>query len=1703
MLIYMHLLIGKNSNENIHDKINKLIQSFEDKKEWYGWFEKIIDNSRIEITNIRFHIEFEGPDNTKNSITFFMESLEMSTLNSNNKTLFFQKPNILIKKINLTNFSIAFYTNVKGIKNFEELKGMKYNLMEKSSFSLTLKNDHRKETSFFNFLNTIFNSINININEQQYLALKYLFNEYLKSKLYQKFNISQKITTENKTSWSYFNYCALKKKYQHSFSPNFALKFFQKRKKFSQKFQTTLKFGFTKNFINKSLEENGTDLTYSLLFCSSIFVHLQKNERKSIVDLLMLSQNPIDFQIKFPQINIHFENLFSLTIDTIGLSLKQQNKECCLNLFIHDLLITDFLSQNSIFQTVNNDQNFINFEYNFNNEIKKLNVCKFKVDINSSFIKQLCQTFIDQENMNENTLNQCIMILNPLLYQKLKIESKGFIINYIIGKEVTSHSIYCDINKFNLQNITENSINDIPLFDIFSEIECQQIRVDESIISEKFTVECSKKGIVNQFNVSISNAQFNIDSKITDIVSNVLYSIFNNINIDFKNIYSLNSILINCSSISFNINTGNDNFIFSISNIKVNPFVEFNQIIIQNSNKNQMIKVPSLSFNEWPIINTDIIDVKINSLDFIHFYDEIMWITNQVNKLSKSFIPDEINKNNTTNIQFKSKEIKYVNDERKELYKLHNISIIFDENFVVKIGSFELFNSYDEKVIFCEEEIQITNKMIKSININIPDIRINIKFDEFNDIIHSIFTNENQNPDKNENLNEIWFSIPKLSVHIDDSITIETNELDIKYIISENPKLIFKLQIFNINDMIIIKDLILQKNDFIFDIAISSTNLNLIDQNDKIFKYFSQVLNYQERQIDFNINIKKFNITESINKLKAKLKNIRYSHNSSQSIGAIQISSAKIGNLILNNINTFLIYNSIVFNDNENIETIFSLEKQKMIKPIKLNLTKIKTNIESIGIDYTQIFITELFNFYTNISKTFGIKYPISINVNKANIKNNSIQNDIKLSTITLEKNEEITEIKCQSIFLNKCIEDRKKDQNSFNLIIQKTLLDTNISISQIDLYFEDDLIKILTNIYSSNQKINKANSFNINMKDVQTHFQFQKDHDLVIKFDSIIDIKNNVSKMLSITNLSVFFNNYKIGTQFLPLLENFSFLLNFKNDKDKAFDYSLLEVETGDININVSIIDVSELQMVFEKVKYLLQSFFNEKINSFIKERKKCLFPFSVKESKITIKPITISLCEENRDSNLYYPIITIFIQNKSQNFIILEKEKHFSMKFTISIKNINFSNGRSETLMNPTSFSIAYSDESNISFGISNNNPIDFNLSKSSFLALIRFVDKFKIKDQVLFLKNESKSNYKPEYLIRNNLNKPIKVKYIGNLTKKENEYHIHQGEEYPLPEFNDFTNIEFTCNDINESFYPNNIVFPTYYNKISVSIAYKNLVKIIQFNPPLSIQNKLDFPLFIYTFDPNKKPILFCELKPKFKYPFTRNYYWFSDYEIDDLNHTNFPALFNMEECPNSIKIERKEINKFITFNVNIKYDHLSNTKVYQIIPSFVIKNLLPIPISFNLYNTKNEKINKDPIDLKMQEQIQINSFNHDIKSFSFSLCLSSISFEKPTLIELNNDEDIQLLASSENTAIKIQKTSKINQRKIELFTPCIIFNRTKENNPIKFSNENNTKFKIMQNSLALYGLKAYFSTFQLIPFKLIIKIKFVLLELKKIS
>ena len=306
--------------------------------------------------------------------------------------------------------------------------------------------------------------------------------------------------------------------------------------------------------------------------------------------------------------------------------------------------------------------------------------------------------------------------------------------------------------------------------------------------------------------------------------------------------------------------------------------------------------------------------------------------------------------------------------------------------------------------------------------------------------------------------------------------------------------------------------------------------------------------------------------------------------------------------------------------DNKNIETIFSLEKKKKIKPIKLNLTKIKTNIESIEIEYIQEFITRLLNFYKNNEKIFGVKCPISININKAHIKNENIQNEIELSTLILDKNEEMTEIKCNSIFLNKCIEDRvlEKEEKSFNLIIRKTLLDTSISINQIDFYLGNDLIQILTNIYDSMKKINS--SVIINMKDIQTHFQFQKNHDLVIKFDSVIDIKNNVSKMLNITNLSVFFNNYQIGTQFLPLIQNFSFLLNFENDKDKSFDYSLLEVETGDFNINVSVIDILELQMVFENVKHLLQSFFNEKINSFIEERKKCLFPFSVKESKITI---------------------------------------------------------------------------------------------------------------------------------------------------------------------------------------------------------------------------------------------------------------------------------------------------------------------------------------------------------------------------------------------------------------------------------------------------------------------------------------------------
>ena len=158
----------------------------------------------------------------------------------------------------------------------------------------------------------------------------------------------------------------------------------------------------------------------------------------------------------------------------------------------------------------------------------------------------------------------------------------------------------------------------------------------------------------------------------------------------------------------------------------------------------------------------------------------------------------------------------------------------------------------------------------------------------------------------------------------------------------------------------------------------------------------------------------------------------------------------------------------------------------------------------------------------------------------------------------------------------------------------------------------------------------------------------------------------------------------------------------------------------------------------------------------------------------------------------------MTLRIQNTNQDeskiFYLIEDSMNFSMNFIISMKNMNYLNGKTEILIPPTPFIVAYSDYNNISFGISFLKGIDFNLTHSSLLTLIRFEDKFKKKDQTLLFKYEAKFNYKPKYYVRNNLSKSIHVKYKQNSNKKDINFDFEPGELIPLVEINEDCQLKF---------------------------------------------------------------------------------------------------------------------------------------------------------------------------------------------------------------------------------------------------------------------------------------------------------------------
>ncbi|KAK8880768.1 hypothetical protein M9Y10_003456 [Tritrichomonas musculus] len=1790
------------------NSVADLIQSIEDEKKatkadkqkvWNSWIEKVIDNAKIDIRNVRLHIEFDNYNNKKGALTLFFESLMMNTVDSEGKIVFLkEKPEILRKRIKLTSFSIALYTDVEPFQSFKQLDSIKYNFLTQSSFSLTMIHDRRKNSNFFNTFSIVFGPIFFYIRQEQYFSLQHLINDLMKSQIRQKFQSCMKPSIEKVNlkyyikMWSFLYRCAIKMRRPHQFNPSIALQFLKKKKEYAKGFMSTIN---RKQFVKKSIKNNGEELTFLLIQYSSILIRrkermisLNQKEIDSITsdDLRFFSKDSFQFNLNLQGICFELHSFLLMSVNNINCLFEKKNDNIKLNLEIQNWIVDDLNSKYKVIQTQNEENNFVMFRINSRDDPALFDVSKFKIDLRSSFLKNFCQFFVNnsnsnplknqpvtEENVKMSSINQFLIKLNPKTLMKFKIRIRGFSVGYSIDNG-SQHSFQFEINHIELKNFSKKS-NDNKL-EIKSKMIFGEMKVDDSIISEEFSFKTKTTGIIDKFyflndlvtNLDILNAKIDIDSSIIDKINNILNSIANSTQSNQTKVYSSHKIYANCADISILINSGINLIILSISGIDINPSIEFRNISILEKDKDPKINIPTLCFNEWPIIKTDLLNIKLNSYEFFDLLDEVNWITKQITKLSSSFMPknSEIDPKNKEEEEVKSIQvvanlIDYKMGDRANSMKFNNVLCILDDEFNIKIDSLGLFDSENKEFLFCKNKIDLKMNSIEnknSISIKIPDLKMNFLWNEINQIIeyfqdsrNLIEQNLSQNINKRINItkedsieninnyqNEIFLSIEKSSIDIENSFLLLIDDLNFEFLISDKSSLLLEMVKIDIDNLLEVNEFHFQIDDFIYDISISSINANLSQSKALKISELSflpsilsksdqkQSKSKEESQIDLNISINNFSFKESSTNLTLLIPVIKITMNSYHSIGAIHIPSINFENLVLNEIKIFLLYNSINFN-NEEIDSIFSLDRKKLIEENEMKLTNIIASINSIDFEYAHYFVMRIFNAYKIYSKYFvtfsegkndSTKSNISISaiINQIMIRESNLNDSISLSKISFKQDNELTEFKCNSISFI----DLLKLKNENFLLIQKNQSKTNIKINPIDVYLSINTLKTLTNIYESLMSLiktdfdekskkektikihkneRKHNCYDIDVSGIQIHFPFEDDplfkkHDLILSFDLQIQIESNSYKLLKMTNLKAFFTNIKKEMRFLPilLLESFSLQFNDNNDIEKKnFDFSLFEIKTGTIDLNVSAVDIFELQMIINNFIKSFNILIKPKTFSIPDENKQKKFLFSTINSMITIKPLSISLCEENRASNVYNPIFTLNIDSKNATLNLQNQIQSFSIELTFSISSMNLNLGKIEKFMPPTDLMISYSNgNSDTAYvGLSIKTAVDFNFTSSSFQNLMKFIRKFRNKEKILLLKNESKFNYNPEYWIQNNLDDIISIQF--KTTKNDgNNMIVNVNDHLPICELEKDTQIAFKYKGISEVIFLKNIIFPIYYDNISVStVSHKNSSKSVVFNSPLSIQNKLDCKIIIYIKE-EKQFIRYIELLPKNKYPLPfeeKQYFIVSTFEsinpkkhkkklIDtkdiqfDSNQPPESFVMSLNKSPQIVKIQNIQNKKLISFVLNVNNDHRTKARVYEITPSLFIKNLLPCPIFSKIDNSEEIFV------LQSQDEKQLNSINHDNQSFSISVGFDSESLHQGTVIKLDNDNGF--FPGDESTAIQIQKVLKTNQKKVVIFTPCAIFNNTEEAITFSPSSSSNSQEKeIKSNDFVFYGLNNY--------------------------
>jgi hypothetical protein len=599
-------------------------------------------------------------------------------------------------------------------------------------------------------------------------------------------------------------------------------------------------------------------------------------------------------------------------------------------------------------------------------------------------------------------------------------------------------------------------------------------------------------------------------------------------------------------------------------------------------------------------------------------------------------------------------------------------------------------------------------------------------------------------------------------------------------------------------------------------------------------------------------------------------------------------------------------------------------------------------------------------------------------------VKKNIIEKNIELNFKILEdRNDQLYKLKL------KVIDNRYKFINYINLYESSYNLSNLFYNKNLNLNFtlnkNLDLYNIENNILNLNsEKYNYYNIINFNI------------------YSNLIEIKKN-------NILNIFDKNYyKLSNILNPKL-NKNYILNKDNkfiNLNEILDFNLLkslnillEYKEYDISVskfinlyNWNIISINKpklgIELLNEDLSNILLSNINEKNNnngSFKINNEKINIISNLIKSETTSNNYFIKIKKNINFLNEFYikPEIN-YIYNYPNIFI--ENEYNYSIKFNIKditildnidndfIFNIKIKDSRlnllSNSLVNKEIKIIFYDTEYNINDDINkllnNNDNINFNIEIDDNIYISLF------ENNLIF----TNTNYIEPFILNLNLNYSFKDSYLLENTNIYSNIIILNIIDLRIEYiFNSYIINDILINENNKIINFSNILknnlsllFPDYYDKLSLNFNYNNL-----YNESIIVNNLL---VEIYKNDKIENYII----------NISENYIGVYEIEIKfDLYSNNFQILNE-----NSIKFILKDIRFNLLNNIlNTNIDLLNNISIYN------VKNIFDIIEEFNLiFNQINTTIN---FFLYSGLKLDFNRKNYKFENYNFKFN-SNIYYEK---------------------------------------------------------------------------------------------------------